>query len=124
MMKIILALSLTLGLNHTLFANCVETEKKSAQTTQAAQATNTSIARAVASNTNNAGDKMQIKVPKMVCMSCAAKIRKALRDDLKLQDITFDIENKTVSFPCPADKCSSEKVAISLDKIGYTFEAL
>ncbi len=110
------ALICGLSLSLSLKAECVEGEKHPASASTDTQA----FAKALASKEGT----LSFKVSKMSCMSCAAKIRKALKTDLGLQDVEVDVDTKTVHVPCSASKgCSKELVSASLAKAGYPVES-
>jgi copper chaperone len=99
----------------TAHAACVETEK-----TASKEAHPEALARALATQDGT----LAFSIAKMSCKSCAAKIRKALKADLGLEDIKIDVETKTVRVGCSAAAgCSKEMVTASLARAGYPVDA-
>lgn len=62
--------------------------------------------------------------PQMVCQNCENKIKKNLRFEKGVQEITTDIENQVVTVTYDADKTSEENLLKAFNKIKYQAQVL
>lgn len=58
--------------------------------------------------------------PRMVCQNCENKIKKNLRFEKGVQEITTDLDTQTVTLVYDADKTTEEKLVEAFGKIKYT----
>jgi|GEM_PF-2078718 len=111
--KILLALLVATSHSATVFADCVEDDK-------ATNKSSTFLEHVAASQpASDAANSVSFKISKMSCKSCAAKIRKALKSELGLENVNVDLKTKTVTVACPAESCTRDKVAATLAGAGY-----
>lgn len=101
----------------SVFAMCEEDKTAHAPTVS------DSIQAAVVANAAT-GNRQSVKVSKMHCMSCASKIRKALKTEMGLKDVKIDVETKVVSFTCPSTACPMDEISTLLTSIGYPIESV
>ncbi len=59
----------------------------------------------------------ELYIPKVSCISCAYKIRKALKPMAGVESIKVDPDTQTLRFSC--DKCDMSEVKAKLEEIGY-----
>lgn len=57
--------------------------------------------------------------PQMSCSNCENKIKKNIRFEKGVQDITTDLEGQVVTIKYDADKTDEEKIIKAFDKIKY-----
>lgn len=116
MNKIIVCVFAVSLLSAQAFASCAQASTSCAEDETAS--TESPLAAVVASKNSES-----FKVSKMSCMRCASKIRKALKTDLNLQEVSVDIKTKTVTVNCPTSGCPREKITSTLAGIGYPVDA-
>lgn len=58
--------------------------------------------------------------PKMNCENCENKIKKNLRFEKGVKDISTDLASQTITISYDADKTSESKLTTALSKIGYS----
>lgn len=63
------------------------------------------------------GKQVQYSIPSISCMSCAYKIKKALKPITGVQEIKVDVDTHTLHFKC--DHCDQDEVQNKLQEIGY-----
>lgn len=111
-MKIFILAFLLITTTSVSWSSCVEGESH-------AQGTDSGKKLASALSKKDSGSIVSLKVAKMSCMSCATKIRKALKTDHFIDKVDVDETNKSISFACPSGTCSLEEVKTTLKNIGY-----
>lgn len=62
--------------------------------------------------------------PQMHCEGCENKIKKNLRFEKGVKDITTDLATQTVTIKYDADKTTVEKLLKAFEKFGYTAREL
>lgn len=66
---------------------------------------------------NTPGQDIQLDVPKISCMACASKIKKALKPLQGVEHIEVDVDTKKLRFIC--QNCDSDAIKAKLQEIGY-----
>lgn len=70
----------------------------------------------------NAKDLKTLRVttqPQMTCSNCENKIKKSIRFEKGIHQITTNLENQVVTVVYDADKTDEEKIIKAFDKIKY-----
>lgn len=57
--------------------------------------------------------------PQMVCNNCENKIKKTLRFEKGIQEISTDLKDQVVTVTYDADKTDEEKIVKAFDKMKY-----
>lgn len=66
---------------------------------------------------NTPGKDVQLDIPKISCMACASKIKKALKPLQGVDHIDVDVDTKKLRFKC--HNCDSDAIKTKLQEIGY-----
>jgi copper chaperone CopZ len=72
------------------------------------------------------GESANLEVLNMHCGRCTAKVRKALREDFKFDQVSVDLESKRAGLSCPAAQKSCDLGAAiqALNDLGYATKRL
>jgi copper chaperone CopZ len=72
------------------------------------------------------GESANLEVLNMHCGRCTAKVRKALREDFKFEEVKVDLDSKRASLSCPAAQKSCDLGAAiqALNDLGYATKRL
>ena len=66
------------------------------------------------------GESAELQVLNMHCGRCAAKVRKALREELKFEQVSVDLDAKKATLSCPAGQnCDLARAIKTLNDMGY-----
>jgi copper chaperone CopZ len=79
-----------------------------------------SVSTNVKPATLKGGESAELQVLNMQCGRCAAKVRKALREDLKFEQVNVDLDAKKATLACPAGQnCDLARAIKTLNEMGY-----
>jgi copper chaperone CopZ len=65
------------------------------------------------------GQDVALEVTKMHCGSCAAKVRKKIREYSSAMEISVDLDKSEARFTCSQESCALERLVSELAEMGY-----